>query len=62
MKKQLRKLTLNRETLSKLSSTESSRAVGGGATQAPLPCPLTAYTCAYTYGCPPTHIPSCTFM
>jgi hypothetical protein len=60
MKKQPRKLTLNRETLKKLSLEETWQVAGGGYTQAPVPCPLTAYTCPYTYGCPPTRY--CTFM
>jgi hypothetical protein len=60
MKKRLRKLMLHRETLRTLSSNETSQAAGGGATQAPVPCPATANTCAYTYGCPPTRTPSCT--
>jgi hypothetical protein len=57
MKKQPRKLTLNRETIHKLSLEEGSQ-VAGGATQI---CPTnTCVFCVYTHRCPPTLTPSCT--
>jgi isopentenyl diphosphate isomerase/L-lactate dehydrogenase-like FMN-dependent dehydrogenase len=44
MKKQLSKLTLNRETLRQLKTEDTSQAVGGGYTVVPVPCAPTGFT------------------
>jgi hypothetical protein len=64
MKKQPRKLTLSRETLCQLNTEETGKVAAGGYTQAPVPCPLTAFTCPAptNYTCPATRTPGCTLV